>query len=140
MAVAGLLCSVLLAPAALGEPGHAERDRAGGSSEERRAVAWGDGGHTRHSSDREPGPIAPYVASRDDTPLRRSVPTRQRFGPGVTYTIYDIGRTGAPLGVGASPRRGLLNARQTGWNQAFYLTRKGRPQFGELAFGGRIPQ
>ncbi len=42
--------------------------------------------------------------------------------------------------MGASPRRGLLNARQTGWNQAFYLTRKGRPQFGEIAFGGRIPQ
>ena len=58
----------------------------------------------------------------------------------VNGDFYDIGRTGAPLGVMASPRRGLLNARETGWNQAFYLTRKGRPQFGEVDFKGSIKQ
>ncbi len=58
----------------------------------------------------------------------------------VNGDFYDIGRTGAPLGVMASPRRGLLNARETGWNQAFYLTKKGRPQFGEIDFQGSIKQ
>ena len=58
----------------------------------------------------------------------------------VNGDFYDIGRTGAPLGVTASPRRGLLNARETGWNQAFYLTKKGRPQFGEIDFKARIAQ
>lgn len=58
----------------------------------------------------------------------------------VNGDFYDIGRTGAPLGVGYSPGRGLYNARRTGWNQAFYLTRKGRPQFGEVDLQARIKQ
>lgn len=162
-----------------------------------RVAAFGDSGHTRHSSDRVRGPIAPYVPPGDRIPLRRSTPVQSPMGPGVTYTrwsqtdargpieahllavdldtpgvrldvvnpgrvaavddvldmarrhravaavngdFYDIGRTGAPLGVSASPRRGLLNARETGWNQGFFLTRKGRPQFGEITFTGRIQQ
>ena len=58
----------------------------------------------------------------------------------VNGDFYDIGRTGAPLGVTTSPRRGLLNARVTGWNQGFFLTKKGRPQFGEIDFKARIAQ
>lgn len=58
----------------------------------------------------------------------------------VNGDFYDIGRTGAPLGISASPSRGLLHARATGWNQGFFLTRKGRPQFGELDLRARIKQ
>ena len=188
-------------PGATGAPGtpalapvSADRDRPESAE---RVAAFGDSGHTRHSSDRRPGPIAPYVSPKDRTPLLRTTPVQQPMGPGVTYTrwgqtdargpieahllavdldtpgvrldvvnpgrvaavedvltmarsngvlaavngdFYDIGRTGAPLGVSASPRSGLMNARETGWNQGFYLTRKGRPQFGEVTFTGRIRQ
>lgn len=188
-------------PGATGAPGisalapvSADRDRPESAE---RVAAFGDSGHTRHSSDRRPGPIAPYVSPKDRTPLLRTTPVQQPMGPGVTYTrwgqtdargpieahllavdldtpgvrldvvnpgrvaavedvltmarsngvlaavngdFYDIGRTGAPLGVSASPRSGLMNARETGWNQGFYLTQKGRPQFGEVTFTGRIRQ
>ena len=173
-----------------------DRDRSGAESSGRTA-AFGDTGHTRHTSDRRPGPVAPYVDPQDDTPTTRTTPQRSELAPGVTYTtwsqsdargpivahlvaadldqpgvrldvvnpgrvaavedvltmarahsaiaavngdFYDIGRTNAPLGVGFSPARGLYNARRTGWNQAFFVTRKGRPQFGEVDLQARIRQ
>ena len=199
LALSGLVATGL--PGATGAAGtpalvsvSADRDRPESAE---RIAAFGDSGHTRHSSDRRPGPIAPYVSPKDRTPLLRTTPVQQPMGPGVTYTrwgqtdargpveahllavdldtpgvrldvvnpgrvaavedvltmarsngvlaavngdFYDIGRTGAPLGVSASPRSGLMNARETGWNQGFYLTQKGRPQFGEVTFTGRIRQ
>ena len=173
-----------------------DRDRSGTGSSGRTA-ALGDTGHTRHTSDRRRGPVAPYVDPQDDTPTTRTVPQRSELAPGVTYTtwsqsdargpivahlvtadldqpgvrldvvnpgrvaavedvltmararsaiaavngdFYDIGRTNAPLGVGVSSTTGFINARETGWNQAFFLTRKGRPQFGEVDLQARIRQ
>ena len=198
LAVSGLVATGLPAATGAGSPGdRGPRERSSGAQWQTRTATFGDSGHTRHSSDRRPGPIAPYVSPKDRTPLLRTTPVQQPMGPGVTYTrwgqtdargpieahllavdldtpgvrldvvnpgrvaavedvltmarsngvlaavngdFYDIGRTGAPLGVSASPRSGLMNARETGWNQGFYLTQKGRPQFGEVTFTGRIRQ
>ncbi|WP_395692247.1 phosphodiester glycosidase family protein [Nocardioides sp.] len=57
---------------------------------------------------------------------------------GVNGDFYDIGRTGAPLGVGADPRHGLLHAPRSGWNDAFFLDRRGRPRIGELPMAARV--
>lgn len=160
----------------------------GGEGASDRRVATSTGGHARHTSDRQRGPIAPYVAPEDQTPLTTSVPRTTTVAAGVQYTswrqsdargpieahlvavdldvpgvrldvtnpgrvaatddvldqvrrrgavagvngdFYDIGGTGAPLGVTRSSQ-GLLHARASGWNQAFFLTRKGRPQLGEV--------
>lgn len=50
---------------------------------------------------------------------------------GVNGDFYDIGRTGAPLGIGKDRQRGLLHGRTSGWNSAFSIAR-GRPSIGEL--------
>lgn len=59
---------------------------------------------------------------------------------GVNGDFYDISDTGAPLGLGRDRQRGLLHGRSEGWNSAFYLTRKGRPEIGTLAVTARILQ
>ena len=59
---------------------------------------------------------------------------------GVNGDFYDIGDTGAPLGVGRDRQRGLLNARQIGWNSAFYLARTGEPDMDELALRARVKE
>jgi phosphodiester glycosidase len=57
---------------------------------------------------------------------------------GVNADFFDIGRTGAPLGLGQDRQRGLLHGRSSGWNAAFYLDKKGRPQIGELPMTVKI--
>ena len=196
---AALTTAALALPAlvAAGPTARAEQERDRGRSGGERVVATMVTGHARHTSDREVGPIAPYVDPRLETPTFRSRATSEQLAPGVRYTaftqhdargpvrahlisvdldqkgvaldvvnpgkvastatvktlarkrgavaavngdFFDIGRSGAPLGVTRSPRRGLLNARASGWNQAFYLTRKGRPQFGDVPLIGEIKQ
>lgn len=58
----------------------------------------------------------------------------------VNGDFYDIGRTGAPLGVTRSRDDGLWNARSSGWNSAFYETPRGRPEIGTVALRARIPR
>jgi hypothetical protein len=57
---------------------------------------------------------------------------------GVNGDFYDIGVTGAPLGLGKDRQRGLLHARSDGWNNAFYLDHRGRPQIGDLPMHARV--
>ncbi|MBF4161708.1 phosphodiester glycosidase family protein [Nocardioides acrostichi] len=77
-----------------------------------------------------------HVAAVDTVPdLVRS---RAFAVGGVNGDFYDIGKTGAPLGVSRSPVRGLFNARRSGWNNAFYVTRKGRVEFGQLPLRGHL--
>ena len=57
---------------------------------------------------------------------------------GVNGDFYDIGRTGAPLGVGRDRQRGLLHARQDGWNSAFFIGPHGRPGIGTLPMTARV--
>lgn len=56
---------------------------------------------------------------------------------GVNGDFYDIGRTGAPLGVGKDRQRGLLHGRSEP-NAAFYLDRDGHPGIGPLPFQLRV--
>ncbi len=56
---------------------------------------------------------------------------------GVNGDFYDIGHTGAPLGLGKDRQRGLLHARQDGWNNAFYINHNGRAAIGDLPMTAR---
>ena len=59
---------------------------------------------------------------------------------GVNGDFYDIGDTGAPLGVARDRAHGLLNARASGWNSAFYLTRDGRAEFDTLPLRASVAE
>ncbi|WP_148615557.1 phosphodiester glycosidase family protein [Nocardioides rubriscoriae] len=57
---------------------------------------------------------------------------------GVNGDFFDIGRTGAPLGLGRDRRRGLVHGRLAGWNSAFSFGRGGWPDIGPLATHVRV--
>ncbi|WP_459968089.1 phosphodiester glycosidase family protein, partial [Nocardioides pyridinolyticus] len=57
---------------------------------------------------------------------------------GVNGDFYDIGHTGAPLGLGKDLDLGLLHARQEGWNKAFFIDREGHADIGDLPMAARI--
>jgi hypothetical protein len=57
---------------------------------------------------------------------------------GVNGDFYDIGHTGAPLGLGKDRQRGLLHAREDGWNNAFFINRHGRAGIGDLPMHARV--
>ncbi|WP_205471571.1 phosphodiester glycosidase family protein [Nocardioides sp. SYSU D00038] len=59
---------------------------------------------------------------------------------GVNGDFFDIGDTGAPLGVGKDRQRGPVHGPVDGWNQAFYLDHAGTPRIGTLAVRSRIRQ
>jgi hypothetical protein len=59
---------------------------------------------------------------------------------GVNGDFYDIGDTGAPLGSARDRQRGLLNARASGWNNTFYLDRRGHPEMDDLDLRARIAE
>ncbi|GAB3199790.1 hypothetical protein GCM10027062_17420 [Nocardioides hungaricus] len=63
---------------------------------------------------------------------------RDKAVAGVNGDFYDIGSTGAPLGLGRDRELGLLHARQEGWNKAFYIDRRGRADIGDLPMTARI--
>ncbi|MGZ4447520.1 MAG: phosphodiester glycosidase family protein [Nocardioides sp.] len=51
---------------------------------------------------------------------------------GVNGDFYDIGHTGAPLGLGRDRETGLVHGRTSGWNASFYFDSHGVPQVGQL--------
>jgi hypothetical protein len=57
---------------------------------------------------------------------------------GVNGDFYDIGHTGAPLGLGKDRQRGLLHARVDGWNNAFFINRNGRAGIGDLPMHAEV--
>lgn len=57
---------------------------------------------------------------------------------GVNGDFYDIGHTGAPLGLGKDRQRGLLHAREDGWNKAFFINRHGRAGIGDLPMRAQV--
>jgi hypothetical protein len=153
--------------------------------------------HPEHTSDGQPGWIAPPATGRlgRSAPVRRTDVAERTIAPGVTLTqwtqidargpiqahllaidtktpglridyadsgkvqgvasvrdilkrsrnavagvngdFYDIGRTGAPLGIGKDRQRGLLHGRTSGWNSAFAIVR-GRPMIGQLPLKFRV--
>ena len=103
------------------------------------------------------GPIRAYLLAIDPTQpgvkidlatqsrVSDTAPVRELIGhdsavAGVNGDFYDIGDTGAPLGVGRDRQRGLLNARQVGWNSAFYLDSQGHPDMGDLVLRARVAE
>jgi hypothetical protein len=83
---------------------------------------------------RTPGVRLDYASAgavRTTAPVR-DILARDHAVAGVNGDFYDIGDTGAPLGLGRDRQRGLLHARNGGWNSAFFLDHKGRPDIGTL--------
>ena len=58
---------------------------------------------------------------------------------GINGDFYDIGDTGAPLGLGVDRERGLLHARKSGWNRAF-LIKDGVPTIANLPMKAKVVQ
>ncbi len=56
----------------------------------------------------------------------------------VNGDFFDIGDTGAPLGVGRARKGGLRHAPESGWNSSFWVDGNGRPHVGELPFVGKF--
>ncbi|MDO9456570.1 phosphodiester glycosidase family protein [Nocardioides sp.] len=67
-----------------------------------------------------------------------SILARDRAVAGVNGDFFDIGDTGAPLGLGRDRQLGLLHGRLEGWNAAFSFGRRGWPDIGPLATHARI--
>jgi Phosphodiester glycosidase len=57
---------------------------------------------------------------------------------GVNADFFDIGDTGAPLGVGADRQRRLLHAPRSGWNNAFLIDAAGTARVMVDHFYGRV--
>jgi hypothetical protein len=77
--------------------------------------------------------------------VRRTAPlttilARHRAVAGVNGDFFDIGDTGAPLGLGQDRQEGLLNARSAGWNAAFSIDKDGRPDVGTVPMVARYKQ
>ncbi len=100
------------------------------------------------------GPVRSYLLSVDlrtkglrvdytnAGPVRRTsalstMLTKNAVG-GVNGDFFDIGDTGAPLGIGRDRQRGALNGPISGWNNAFFMDSKGRPQIDVLPMMPRV--
>ncbi|MEO9323236.1 phosphodiester glycosidase family protein [Nocardioides sp. C4-1] len=59
---------------------------------------------------------------------------------GVNGDFFDIGRTGAPLGLGRDRERGLLHGPRDGWNAAFSIDKAGNPDIGSRATFASVVQ
>ncbi len=58
----------------------------------------------------------------------------------VNGDFFDIGDTGAPLGVGKDREKGMRNAPKEGWNSSFWVDSVGHPYVGELPYKGKLKQ
>lgn len=59
---------------------------------------------------------------------------------GVNGDFFDIGDTGAPLGIGRDRQRKMLHGVASGWNSAFFITGDGQPDIDSLYASARITQ
>ena len=66
-------------------------------------------------------------AVRRTAPLSTMLARNKHVVGGVNGDFFDIGDTGAPLGVGRDRQRGPLNGPRAGWNNAFFIDRHGHP-------------
>jgi hypothetical protein len=78
----------------------------------------------------EPGLVLDQVsgtAIRSRAPLSKWLQADNAVA-GVNADFFDIGDTGAPLGVGADRQRRLLHAPRSGWNTTFLIDSAGAPR------------
>jgi hypothetical protein len=83
---------------------------------------------------RTPGVSIDYASAgsvRTTAPVR-DILAKDHAVAGVNGDFYDIGDTGAPLGLGRDRQRGLIHGRSDGWNSAFFLDHRGHPDIGTL--------
>ena len=71
-------------------------------------------------------------AVRRTAPLSKMLARTKHAVAGVNGDFFDIGDTGAPLGVGRDRQRGPLNGPRAGWNNAFFFDKHGHPQIDVL--------
>ena len=88
-----------------------------------------------------PGLSIDYASSKA---VRHTQTVRRMIGldgaiAGINGDFYDIGDTGAPLGLGVERRRGLLHARKSGWNRAFMI-RDGVPSIANVPMQAKVVQ
>lgn len=89
---------------------------------------------------RTPGLSIDYANSgsvRQTAPLT-SMLARDKAVAGVNGDFFDIGDTGAPLGIGKDLQRGLIHGRHSGWNNAFYVSHQGWPDIATLDVTARV--
>jgi len=72
-----------------------------------------------------PGPVAKTATVRDILKVDKAV-------AGINGDFFDIGRTGAPLGLGRDRERGLLHGRALQQSAGFYLDAQGQPHIQDL--------
>ena len=65
---------------------------------------------------------------------------RDRAVAGTNGGFFDIYDTGAPLGVGRDPQRGMLHGAKYTWNNAFYETQDGKFHIGPRILTAQIDQ
>jgi hypothetical protein len=111
--------------------------------------------YTRWTQTDARGPIVAHLLTVDpSTPglridyasmasVRRVAPVKDILAAdgavaGVNGDFYDIGHTGAPLGLGKDRQRGLLHARKDGWNNAFFINRNGRAGIDDLPMTAKV--
>jgi hypothetical protein len=88
-----------------------------------------------------PGLAIDYASNRavrHRATVRRMI-ARDRAIAGINGDFYDIGDTGAPLGLGVDRERGLLHARKSGWNRAF-LIKNGHPTIANVRMRAKVVQ
>jgi hypothetical protein len=88
-----------------------------------------------------PGLAIDYAASKS---VRTTETVRDMIAPdhavaGINGDFYDIGDTGAPLGLGVDLKRGIVHARKDGWNRAFYI-KHGVPAIANLPMTAKVVQ
>jgi hypothetical protein len=88
-----------------------------------------------------PGLAIDYASTRSvrhRETVRRMI-ARDGAIAGINGDFYDIGDTGAPLGLGVDRQRGLLHARKSGWNRAF-LIKNGVPTIANAPMRAKVVQ
>ena len=88
-----------------------------------------------------PGLAVDYAAPENvaqTSPMKTMLDADPTAVAGVNGDFFDIGRTGAPLGLGLARGQKLRRGRDSGWNAAFYVDRNGVPQIGELPMRAKV--
>src|SRR5262245_801421 len=88
-----------------------------------------------------PGVAIDYAAAKV---VRHRETVRRMIAPdgaiaGINGDFYDIGDTGAPLGLGVDRERGLLHARRNGWNRSF-IVKNGVPSIANVRMKAKVVQ
>ncbi len=83
------------------------------------------------------------IVSPAKVPVRKAVSeltAKSGAVAAVNGDFFDIGDTGAPLGVGKDREQGMRHAPKEGWNSSFWVDAVGHPYIGQLPYKGKLKQ